>query len=219
MKMIELLRSKNPNLTIFDVNDEEFKDYGVVLHGFDTTEIMCEAEKIALPEAGSLYTAALDEFQQLEIAEKIKNSVFGTLGTQVGFCYGHSNYLNALEWHASSELNIAVTPLVLMLAMRSDIKEDQRIDSSCVKAFYVPKGTVIEVYATTLHFCPCEVSADGFACVVALPTDTNTPLDNMTYDPLLFRKNKWILAHEDNNALIQRGVVPGIYGENYKINY
>ena len=38
-------------------------------------------------------------------------------------------------------------------------------------------------------------------------------------DKLIFRKNKWIMAHEDNKVLIERGVVDGIYGENYKINY
>ena len=217
--MIELIRSKNPNLTIYNIGDEEFKDYGVVLDGFDTTEIILEAEKVAIPDEGSVYTPSLDAFEKLEIAKRIKDGVFGTLGTQVGFCYGHSNYLNALEWHASSEVNIAITPLVLFLAKRSDIKDGQHIESSCVKAFYVPKGTVIEVYATTLHFCPCEVVSTGFACVVALPTDTNTPLEVATDDPVLFRKNKWILAHEKNDALLQRGVVKGVYGENYRLNY
>ena len=88
-----------------------------------------------------------------------------------------------------------------------------------MKAFYVPAGTLIEVYATTLHFCPCQVSDAGFGCVVALPLGTNVPLDYAVSDPLLFRKNKWILAHEENQTLIDRGVVAGVYGVNYKINY
>ena len=218
MELIELLRSKNPGLTIYDVRDEAFSEYGVVLDGYDTKDIMLEAAKLEVPKEGSLYLASVEEFEKLEIAEKIKNEIYGTLDTEVGYCYGHSNYMNALEWHSSSELNIAVTPLVLILAKRSDIK-DGKLDSSCTKVFFVPEGSVIEVYATTLHFCPCEVRESGFGCVVALPAATNTPLDAPTSDPLLFRKNKWIFAHEGNTALIQRGVVAGVFGENYRIDY
>lgn len=126
--------------------------------------------------------------------------------------------MNATEWHTSSEINIAVTPLVLILGHIWDIG-DGKIDSSKFKAFYLPKGTVVEVYATSLHFCPCEVSKKGFGCVVALPKDTNTNLEVEPQDKLLFRKNKWIIAHCENEALINRGVVAGITGTNYEIKY
>ena len=96
---------------------------------------------------------------------------------------------------------------------------DNKISSSKFKAFYLPEGTVIEVYATTLHFCPCQVSDDGFGCVVALPEGTNIPLENKTEDPVLFRKNKWLLCHEENKALVEKGVVPGISGINFEIKY
>lgn len=216
--MLERLKALNPSLPLFSVDSPEFAEYGRVLSGFDATAFVKAAEAIPMPEAGSAYQASVKEFEALPAAREICDGCFGTLDTQIGYCYGHSNYLNALEWHYSSEVNVAVTPLVLMLAKRSDIKNG-RIDSSCVKAFFVPAGTVIEVFATTLHFCPCEVSKGGFGCVVALPSGTNTPLDIPVKDPLLFRKNKWIFAHEGNTALLQRGVIAGVYGENYKINY
>ena len=216
--MLERLKALNPSLPLFSVDSPEFAEYGRVLSGFDATAVVKAAEAIPMPEAGSAYQASVKEFEALPAAREICDGCFGTLDTQIGYCYGHSNYLNALEWHYSSEVNVAVTPLVLMLAKRSDIKNG-RIDSSCVKVFFVPAGTVIEVFATTLHFCPCEVSKGGFGCVVALPSGTNTPLDIPVKDPLLFRKNKWIFAHEGNTALLQRGVIAGVYGENYKINY
>ncbi len=107
---------------------------------------------------------------------------------------------------------------MLILGRRCDLS-DGRLDSATMKAFYVPRGTVLEVYATTLHFCPCQVSDEGFGMVVGLPRGTNTPLEGEVSDPLLFRRNKRIISHEENASLLARGVVPGVYGENYKINY
>ena len=55
--------------------------------------------------------------------------------------------------------------------------------------------------------------------MVALPKDTNIPLTDTTLDPLLFRKNKWLIAHEANEGLIAKGVVSGITGPNYEVKY
>ena len=216
--MLDRLKELNENVKLFDVYSEEFSEYGRVLNDVDVSELIREAQRLEFPESGSVYLASVDTLEATEAAARIKELVFGTLDTQIGYCYGYSNMLNAAEWHFSSELNVAVTPLVLILGKRSDIKNG-RLCSGDMKAFYVPAGAVIEVYATTLHFCPCQVSDGGFGCIVGLPTATNTPLDAPVEDKLLFRKNKWILAHEQNSALIERGVVAGIYGENYKINY
>ena len=218
VSILKHLNEKNGNLQIYDVFSSEFSEYGKVIDTFDVNQITEEAKKIKSPESGSAYTPSLSEFEALDIFKEIKDDIFGTLDTQLGYCYGYNNMLNATEWHFSSELNIAVTPLVLILGKRSDIK-DGKINSADMKAFFVPENTAIEVYATTLHFCPCQVSDTGFGCVVGLPRGTNTPLDTPQSDPLLFRKNKWIFAHEDNASLIERKVVAGIYGENYKINY
>ena len=216
--MLEKLRKLNPSLKFFDVRDAEFSEYGRVIDGYEVEEIMAAAQDIPYPAEGSVYVPSVESFECLDIAKRIEDEIFGTLPTQIGYCHGHSNMLGATEWHHSSELNIAITPLVLILGKRTDI-QNGRLDSADVKAFYVPAGTVIEVYATTLHFCPCEVRKEGFGCVVGLPTGTNIPLDYEVDDRLLFRKNKWIMAHEENRGLIERGVVSGIYGENYKINY
>ena len=135
-----------------------------------------------------------------------------------GHRYSKCDTLSALEWHTSSEVNVAITPLVLMLAKRSDMVGNE-IDSARVKAFYLPKGTVIECYATSLHFCPCQVTEDGFQMVVALPRGTNEPLLSPVDDPLLFRRNKWLISHVENQALLARGAVGGIYGTNFKLRY
>ena len=216
--MLNILKERNPDIKLYSVNDSEFKTFGRVVNDLDTQEIIAAAEAIKNPETGSAYSPSEASFEKLKISYQIKSEYFGTLPTQIGYCYGHNNFLNAAEWHFSSEINIAVTPLVLILGHIWDI-EDGKIDSSSFKAFYLPKGTAAEVYATTLHFCPCEVEKGGFGCVVGLPLDTNTPLDVTPDNPLLFRKNKWIIAHEQNTSLINRGVISGITGENFEIKY
>lgn len=200
------------------MSDPVFASFGRIIKSLDATEIIEAAKKIPNPESGSSYLPSVESFEFLKIASEIENEFFGSLATQIGYCWGHSNFLNATEWHTSSEINIAVTPLVLILGHIWDT-QDGKIDSSKFKAFYLPTGTVVEVYATTLHFCPCEVSKDGFGCVVGLPIGTNTDLTVKKDDPMLFRKNKWIIAHVENEALKNKGVVSGITGTNYEIKY
>ena len=214
--MLEVLKKLNPDLPLFSVDSPEFKEYGRVLTGIAAEEFAHAAEKVPMPDGGSAYMASLDAFEGLPAAKDIETYAFGTLDTQMGYCYGYNDTLSALEWHTCSEVNVAITPLVLMLAKRSDMV-DSKIDSACVKAFYLPKGTVIECYATSLHFCPCQVTKEGFRMVVALPRGTNEPLLSPVDDPLLFRRNKWIISHVDNSALLARGVKGGIYGTNFKL--
>lgn len=216
--MLNILKEKNTDIKLYSVNDIEFKTFGRVIKNLDTSEIIAAAEKIKRPETGSVYSPSEESFEKLQIAAQIKKEFFGTLPAQVGYCHGHNSLLNAAEWHTSSEINIAVTPLVLILGHVWDI-EKGKIDSSHFKAFYLPQGTSVEVYATTLHFCPCETQKSGFGCVVGLPLGTNTTLDGTAENPLLYRKNKWIIAHEENSELINRGVVSGITGKNFEIKY
>ena len=207
----------NPHIKIYRIGDKEFIPYGKVIKDIDAGEYINAAKSAEMPESGSAYVAEFDGFKNLKATEDVRVKYFGEMPTQAGYCYGYNNQPNAVEWHKSSEVNVAVTPLVLILGQVQDIV-DNKIDSSKLKAFYVEKGEAIEVYATTLHFCPCQVSKEGFGCVVLLPTGTNTPLDGEYEDKIMFRKNKWILSHVDNDALIARGVVAGVTGENYVIN-
>ena len=216
--MLKNLKVKNPQIEFYNVEFSEFETFGRIISGMNIAKITEAAKQMEEIAQGSAYIPAVDSFQKLNIADELRKEIFGESDIQVGYCWGHSCYLNATEWHKSNEINIAVTPFVIILGHIWDIKNGI-IDSSNFKAFYVPEGTVIEIYATTLHFCPCQVSDNGFGCVVALPKDTNTPLDGEYENSLMFRKNKWLLAHVENKELIEKGVKPGITGENYKIKY
>ena len=215
--MLELLKKKNPNIEVYSVEDAEFASYGRILD-IDLSDIIEAAKKIENPEAGVRYVASEESFECLEGAVKMQRDLYGTLPAQTGYCWGYNSLLNASEWHTSSEINTAVTPLVLILGHVWDIK-DGKIDSSSFKAFYVPEGVTVEVYATTLHYTPCQVNDGGFGCVVGLPKGTNTALEERPECKYITAKNKWIICHVDNEAAKARGYTPGISGENFKINY
>ena len=216
--MLKKLIEYNRGIEFYDVRDKEFRTFGRVIPDLATSEIIEAAKKIPYPESGSAYLPSVAAFETLPIAAEIGDRFFGTLPAQIGYCYGHNRFLDATEWHFSSEINIAVTPLVLLLGHLWDVA-DNRIDSSEFKAFYLPAGTAVEVYAPTLHYAPCEVEKGGFGWVVALPAGTNTDLTKRVKDPLLFSRNKWLIAHCDNQSLITDGAVPGVTGTNLEIRY
>ena len=216
--MLEILKKKNSGIKVYSVFDEEFKSFGRVIENIDTMEIIKEGEKILMPETGVKYVPSEAEFEKLSVAEEIQKELFGTLPAEMGYCWGYNSYLNAAEWHTSSEINIAITPMVLIMGHRWEIEND-KIDSARFTAFYLPKGAVIECFATTLHYCPCQVSDKGLKCAVGLPEDTNTALENVPEDKLISAKNKWIICHEENQSAISRGIMPGITGVNFEIKY
>ena len=86
--------------------------------------------------------------------------------------------LNALEYHRSSEANVAATDVILLLGQQSDITDDFKYDTAQLEAFFVPAGTAVELYATTLHYTPIGTKENDYAFKtgVILPFGTNFPL-------------------------------------------
>lgn len=203
-------------MEIFSVHDAKFRAYGKVWGDLECTKIIREMEHSPLPE-DVIYVPSVEEMEVLPEAEAFQNRVFGGLPIQIGYCNGHNKKLNAVEYHRNSEINIAVTDMVLLLGRLFDVKEDNTYDTANIEAFFVPAGTVVEMYATTLHYAPCNQGEDGFKCVVILPKGTNTDIDFSLHggeDRLMTAKNKWLIAHED--AKIE-GAFNGLQGENVSI--
>lgn len=215
--MIKKLREVNPELQIYSIRDDEFKKYGKLL-SVDTEEIVNACHKLKFPENKTEYIPSVDLLENLTMSDGLRTLMFGGCPAQIGITHGYNNFLNGLEYHKCSEINIAATPLCLILGLQYDM-DGNEYDASKVKVFYLEKGDAVELYSTTLHFCPCQVSDAGFSCVAVLAKDTNLLLDTPGDDKLLFKKNKWIICHDKNQELIERGVYPGIHGVNYEIKY
>ncbi len=210
------LKQYNPNLPVYTADSPEFAPYGRKIDGLDTTALDKTAKAIAMPREGSVYEPSTPCFEALPVFDELKTRLFGGMPTQLGYCYGYSSMLNALEWHACNEYNYAVTDFVLLLGLCSQLK-DNTIDSSALKAFYIKAGESLEIYSGTLHFCPCMAEESGFGCVVGLLMGTNLPFDKPSGLPVLFKKNKYLICHVENKGLIERGVLPGVTGENTEI--
>lgn len=222
MKILEQLNRIN-NLPIYPVTDAAFAAYGRILQGYDFDELVCYAQQnTPIPEEGNLYVASSGELEQLAIHGQLRDGVFGGMPIQMGYCNGKNSWLNCFEYHKSSEVNVAVTPQVLLMAHINDLT-DNSVDASCAKAFYLPQGLAIEIFATTLHFAPCKVSDNGFQNVVVLPDNTNTPLtfdlpQKNAEDKLLWMTNKWLITLPDT-IQAQKGAFVGIKGDNIQIYY
>lgn len=205
-------------MKIQKVTDPAFRKYGQVLEGYDFTGLIKEMKHTPVPE-DVIYVPSVEELEALDIMKDLQNKGYGGLPIQIGYCNGHNKKLNAVEYHRNSEINVAVTDLVLLIGHQQDIEPDHIYDTSKIEAFLVPAGTGIEVYATTLHYAPCHVNEGGFQCVVVLPKGTNTDLTFQTEktgeDSLMTAKNKWLIAHEDAKIA---GAFNGLKGENITID-
>ena len=206
-------------MKIQNLGDPSFAKYGRVYKGLDVSELMRKMEETPLPD-DVLYVPSDAALESLAVAIEMQNRVFGGLPVQIGYCNGDNHKLNAIEYHRSSEVNVACTDMIFILGLEEDIQpETYQYDTGKMEAFFVPKGTVVEVYATALHYAP--ISADGkFRSVVVLPRGTNQPLEHQPgkqgEDRLLLAKNKWLIAHPES-GLQADGAFVGLTGENLTI--
>ena len=188
-------------MKLYSVYDAEFKPYGQVLEGYDTTELREAMMKIELPE-GVNYEPGIDSLEACAIYPVLRDRAYGGMPIQLGLCWGHNTKLNCLEYHRDSELNVGTKDFILLLAKREDLVNGE-LDTGKVVAYKCPAGVLVEVYATTLHYTPCSAKkGDGFKVIVVLPKGTNLAKPEITVkndeDSILWAANKWLLAHADS---------------------
>lgn len=201
-------------MEIFRVDTSpEFYRYGRVLPKLKSKDALEILSSTDCPPKSTIYCPSDEKLEQTELFFQLQNLVFGDMPIQMGYCNGHNRLLQALEYHMSSEVNLAADDLVLLLGLRTEIEKDGRYNTENVKAFLLPAGTAVELYATTLHFAPCQKTEKGFRNLVILPKGTNLPLAKKEDGKELFAVNKWLLAHVES-GLQKEGAKLALYGEN-----
>ncbi|MCM1568649.1 MAG: DUF4867 family protein [Roseburia sp.] len=213
-------------MKILSVNDPAFRRYGRVITNVDFTELVEALKKTDIPE-GVVYEPSVAELEATATMKALADVTYGEMPVQIGYCNGHNELLNALEYHRDSEINVAATDAVLMLGKLEDVEPDFTYDTGKVEAFLVPAGTAVEVFATTLHYAPCGVNGAGFQVAIVLPKGTNYPLGTKhaavaadgsapSEDALITAVNKWLIGHAEGG--LDEGSFIGLKGKNLNIN-
>lgn len=207
-------------MTIHSVYEPVFRPYGRVLEGYETDELLKAMEAIPLPGEGVAYEPGIGSLEACGIFADFRDRAYGGMPIQIGMCWGHNTKLNCLEYHRDSEVNLGTGDFILLLAKQEEI-ENGMLDTEKVKAFRVPKGVPVEIYATTLHYAPCHTCpVCGFRVAVVLPRGTNT--EKPAYDPAceedrwMTARNKWLLAHPESNEA-KNGAHIGLRGWNIDV--
>lgn len=221
--MLDKLNRKN-DVLIESVGEKSFSSYGRIVTGYDFTELISYMEKeTEVPTEGNIYIPSVEEMERLWVSKKVEKEIYGEMPIQIGYCNGKNSKYNGFEYHKGSEINIAVTDFMLVLGHSYEMVGNT-FETSNAKVFFVPKGTAIEMYQTTLHLSPCKVCDEGFKDIIILPKGTNTPLEykksgESQENKILFQKNKWMIAHKERKVLTKQGVYPGLLGENIELLY
>ena len=205
-------------MEIKKVTDPSFRKYGRVVQGNDFTDLV-EAIKRETPlPDGVAYEPSIKALEETTAAKALQRRTYGELPIEVGYCNGHNYKLNAIEYHRSSEINVAATDAVLIVGMQQDITDDFKYETAKMEAFLVEAGTAVELYATTLHYAPCSANEDGFKVGIVLPAGTNYPLEEKHEgweDSLITAQNKWLIGHPEGG--LDAGAHIGLVGKNLDI--
>ena len=205
-------------MEIKKVTDPSFRKYGRVVQGIDFTDLV-EAIKRETPlPDGVAYEPSIKALEETTAAKALQKRTYGELPIEVGYCNGHNYKLNAVEYHRSSEVNVAATDAVLIVGMQQDITDDFKYETAKMEAFLVEAGTAVELYATTLHYAPCSADEGGFKVGIVLPAGTNYPLEEKHEgweDSLITAQNKWLIGHEEGG--LDAGAHIGLVGKNLDV--
>jgi len=208
-------------MEIHSLQDVLFKEYGSVIEGYDTSDLFKKLEKTPLSDKGTIYVSSDKILEGLPIFRELSSNAYGGMPIQLGYCSGHNSKLNCLEYHRDSELNFGTEDFILLLARKSQIRNGE-LDTKKVVAFLVPKGTLVEIYSTSLHYAPISSSRKGFRVLIVLPRGTNEQRPKIkaisVEDKYLFAKNKWLIAHKEA-VEVSSGAEVGLVGTNIDLSY
>lgn len=207
-------------MKIYNVTNSEFRLYGHVLEGYDFSSILEKLKKLPIPEHGIVYEASVNSLESEPVKSELQNRGFGGMPIQLGYVGGNNKTLNCLEYHKSSEFNIALDDVILVLGLQMEMIDGKYNTAGC-KAFLVPAGTGVELYATTLHYAPMNISDSGYRVICVLPLGTNCAKPNLnevnSEDKMCAGTNKWLMAHQCSEEA-KKNMYIGLDGENISLS-
>ena len=114
-------------MEIYSVFDPEFKEFGKVLSGYDTAELIKAKENVEMPAEGTAYEPWIDSLEACGIFKQLGDNAFGGMPIELGMCWGYNKAPNCLEYHRNSEINIGATDFVLLLDNQEKIIDGMKV--------------------------------------------------------------------------------------------
>ncbi len=184
-------------MKIQNVKDAAFSKYGKIVTNVDFAPLVDALNaSTPLPEDVA-YEPSVEVLEATSVFDELKTKTYGEMPIQIGYCNGHNSSMSLAEYHRDSEINVAATDAILIIGAQQELIEDgTKVDADKLEAFFVPAGTAVEVYATTLHYAPCGVDGNGFKVGIVLPRFTNFELKSKHEggeDSLITAVNKWLI--------------------------
>ena len=195
------LNELNPDIDMLPIEDTSFLRYGRVHHDLPVDILLASLDGRPGSRAGVL--RSVNDRSDACPAELLPTlrEVFGCVELQVESVQGRNARLDALEYHKCVEVVVAGTNMVVLMGLVCDIAWPAgTFDVSRTRAFFVPRGTVYEVFPWCLHSTPVHVrEAEGFRCLVIQPRGAHAPID-FTPDPggegkLMRGRNTWLISY------------------------
>ena len=200
------LNELNPDIDMLSIEDTSFLSYGSVHRERPVDVLLASLDGRPGNVTGVL--RSLDERPDACPAEfgPTLREIFGRVELQVETVQGRNTRLDALEYHKCVEVVVAGTDMVVLMGLVCDIAWPAgTFDVSRTRAFYVPRGTVYEVFPWCPHSTPVHVhEAEGFRCLVIQPRGAHAPID-FTPDPggegkLMRGRNTWLISYVDDDG-------------------
>ena len=191
--------AKNSAYDIKRIDDPSFKQYGTLWNEFDLTELEAFCNKnVKIDSEKNFYVPSNPALEKLALIQQVSNEVYAGMPLEAGECTGQTRDFTAVEYHRA----------ILEEKGSIDPKED-------AKLFFVPAGTVFEMYSDTLHYSPIKVHASGFKVIVILPEGSNQPLPEKfsAKNKRIVKKNKFQLVHACRKDKIEAGAEIGVTGD------
>ena len=110
-------------MKVYQITDPEFAKYGRIISGYDFSGLIRKLKELPMSD-GVTYVAADPALESLPVFKEFQEGFYGEIPAELGYCLGHNDALNGLEYHRNSEINVAVTDLVLLIGHQQDIEKD-----------------------------------------------------------------------------------------------
>ncbi|HJF87928.1 MAG TPA: DUF4867 family protein [Companilactobacillus farciminis] len=217
MSTLEDFQKKNPDYKILSIDDPDFKKYGKVYTKYDISEVKDYMDKnVKISSPSNFYTPSNKDLEKIPAIQEMGKDIYAFMPIEAGECTGQSTNFSAIEYHQGSETNIMLTDVIMVLGQRSTLDtKGEYSPSEDGQIFFVPAGTVVEFYSTTLHYAPIKVHDSGFSIIVILIKGSNEelPADFKSDNKRIVKQNKFQLVDSSRKDKIAIGVEVGLTGK------